>query len=651
MLHFLGIGAQKAGTTWLYTQLSAHPQVRFPAGKELHFWDSEEERDVAQYKRRFDQPVGGDIRSGEITPAYAILSRERVVEIYSHFPSLRLLYLIRNPIERAWSSALMALNLAEMQIDEVSDQWFIDHFRSRGSLRRGDYEACIRTWRSVYPKEQLLILRYEAIAEEPRGLLESVATHLGIDAGFFSSPPEDMLNRRIFAGNGVPLRPSLRAVLERLYSEKVQALSAFLGMDLGWTPLIRPSAGALLKGGIPLGNEGRGNRDRSLSESVRERRASVMKSCAYSNCVGIDPICFVPNADLYGIARAPYLWNIDFISMDEQSTHILGWCLPHAGLIDNTRIRVNGKSYLPVRGEPKGSYAELYPWHPNAAYSGFSVSVPHWKQDLRKETELCIACVSAGDDREDDGYTLDVLVADLSFEIPPPNIAARIGVVDLLHYVMYGRSIFRGLEKALVKNFGTSFSDYRNVLDWGCGSARVARHTIKALGTQLRFIGVDIDRLAIDWANKEVGPHFRVCERQPPLEVPDGSVDLVYAYSVFTHLAEANFKLWIVELARILEPGGVALFTVLSDRAMIAAQCGLSRSALEEWNSTGIHDSMQNSQLETIGVSGDYYRNVWIKQQHLATLVQDYFDILDYIGCFHFYQDLVVARRKAAHKK
>jgi SAM-dependent methyltransferase len=252
MLDFLGIGAQKAGTTWLYAQLSAHPQVRFPAGKELHFWNNEEERDVAQYKRRFDQPIGGDTRNGEITPAYAILSRERVAEIRSHFPSLRLLYLIRNPIERAWSSALMALSLAEMQIDEASDQWFIDHFRSRGSLRRGDYEACIRTWTSVYPKEQLLIARYEAIQEEPRDLLKSVATHLGIDAGFFSSVSEDTLNRRIFGGSAHPLRPSLRAVLERLYGEKVQSLSAYLGMDLGWTPLIRPSAGALLKGNIRL---------------------------------------------------------------------------------------------------------------------------------------------------------------------------------------------------------------------------------------------------------------------------------------------------------------------------------------------------------------------------------------------------------------
>jgi hypothetical protein len=234
MLHFLGIGAQKAGTSWLYTQLLAHPQIRFPAGKEIHFWNREDTRDLDWYKAQFAPPENAAIRQGEITPAYAFLSRERIAEIHNHFPGLRLLYLIRNPIERAWSSALMALGRAEMTPDEASDQWFIDHFRSQGSLRRGDYENCIRTWTSVFPQEQLLVLRYDGIREDPRGLMKHVAAHLGVDARFFSDYPDDALRRRIFAGSGNPLRPSLRPVLERLYQEKVRSLGAFLRTDLPW---------------------------------------------------------------------------------------------------------------------------------------------------------------------------------------------------------------------------------------------------------------------------------------------------------------------------------------------------------------------------------------------------------------------------------
>ena len=234
MLHFLGIGAQKAGTTWLYTMLAQHPQIGFPAGKEVHFWNRAESLDVAWYHKCFAEGGRNGALFGEITPAYAILSPERVRRICDELPSVRLLYLIRNPIERAWSSALMALGRAEMTIEEASDQWFIDHFRSRGSLQRGDYERCIRTWRAVYPSEQLLVERYESIATEPRALLGRVARHLGVDPDAFGCIPEAELKRRVFSGAPHPLRPSLRPALEGLYRDKIRSLCDYLGVDLGW---------------------------------------------------------------------------------------------------------------------------------------------------------------------------------------------------------------------------------------------------------------------------------------------------------------------------------------------------------------------------------------------------------------------------------
>jgi hypothetical protein len=234
MLHFLGIGAQKAGTTWLFSQLKAHPQIRFPAGKEVHFWNRPGQRDLAWYRAQFEHPDNDATKSGEITPAYAMLPPDRIAMIHSQFPNLRLLYMIRNPIERAWSSALMALKRAEMELDEASDQWFIDHFNSRGSRARGDYESCIRNWRSVFPDAQLSVERYEAIAREPRRLLQRISVHLGVDSGFYATVPDSELRRRIFEGSGHALRPSLRPELERLYRAKIRSLSAYLGAELDW---------------------------------------------------------------------------------------------------------------------------------------------------------------------------------------------------------------------------------------------------------------------------------------------------------------------------------------------------------------------------------------------------------------------------------
>ena len=51
MVDFLGIGAQKAGTTWIFENLQRHPDVQFPGGKEIHFWDAQRHRGVQWWLR------------------------------------------------------------------------------------------------------------------------------------------------------------------------------------------------------------------------------------------------------------------------------------------------------------------------------------------------------------------------------------------------------------------------------------------------------------------------------------------------------------------------------------------------------------------------------------------------------------------------
>lgn len=233
MLGFLGIGAQKAGTSWLYQNLSRHPQINFPAGKEVHFWDQHYTRSVAWYLSLFEGEAGK--MKGEITPAYAILDKRRIEEIFELNHKLKLIYIIRNPIERAWSSALMALARAEMHIDEASDQWFVEHFTSRGSLARGDYKTCITRWCDVFPADQLLILRHESISSSPRSLLKECCGHLGIDGSVYDSVEESSLRQVVFESSRHPIRASLLPVLIGIYEEKILSLSRYLNEDFsGW---------------------------------------------------------------------------------------------------------------------------------------------------------------------------------------------------------------------------------------------------------------------------------------------------------------------------------------------------------------------------------------------------------------------------------
>lgn len=230
MLNFLGIGAQKTGTTWLYEQLSRHPQLAFPLGKEVHFWNHPHDpAAVANYLGRFDS-IPAVV--GEITPAYGMLPIETIQELHRYVPGLRLIYLIRNPIERAWSAALMALQRAEMTLDEASDQWFIDHFYSAGSRRRGDYQGCLQIWRAVFRDEQLLVLRFEQIVTEPESLLNRCFQHLGVS----QQPPEQLrqwdCQTPVFTGPGHILRPTLKPVLQALYQKPIEQLATYLAMDL-----------------------------------------------------------------------------------------------------------------------------------------------------------------------------------------------------------------------------------------------------------------------------------------------------------------------------------------------------------------------------------------------------------------------------------
>jgi hypothetical protein len=231
MIDFLGIGAQKAGTTWIYQHLSRHPDIRFPAGKEVHFWDCCRANGVEWWTGLF---ADGHPRrkQGEITPAYATLDEATIREIAALLPSLRVFYSLRNPMARAWSSALMVLERAEMTIDDASHPWFLDHFKSAGSRRRGDYLSCIRRWQAVFPDDQFLTIIFDDIIKDPRGVLVALCRHLDVDTSWAGDVPSAELATPVFAGPGYDLPEPLLAFLQVLYRPMINPLSDLLGRDL-----------------------------------------------------------------------------------------------------------------------------------------------------------------------------------------------------------------------------------------------------------------------------------------------------------------------------------------------------------------------------------------------------------------------------------
>ena len=242
---FLGIGVQKGGTTWLYHQLARHPQVAFPRGKEVHYWDASPAPHGDEWAALLEPPsrrsrTGRPIKTGEITPAYATLPVDRIRAIHHRCPDIRLFISLRNPLDRAWSAALMGLARAQMLVHEASDHWFLDHFRSAASRARGDYLGCLDRWWSVFPRDQLLVLFQDDIGSQPSAVLDALATHLDIDAAEFAALPAAMIDEVVVPGLGdgvvsaqpPPLRPSLLRPLLDLYGRDIARLENITDRDL-----------------------------------------------------------------------------------------------------------------------------------------------------------------------------------------------------------------------------------------------------------------------------------------------------------------------------------------------------------------------------------------------------------------------------------
>lgn len=108
--------------------------------------------------------------------------------------------------------------------------------------------------------------------------------------------------------------------------------------------------------------------------------------------------------------------------------------------------------------------------------------------------------------------------------------------------------------------------DVRDYLDMGCASGRVLRHVANA-DRGINVFGCDINRRHVDWVAAHLDPSITVFQNHsvPSLPMPDESLDVVTAYSVFTHV-EVFDTAWLMEIRRILRPGGIAWLTVQSNR-------------------------------------------------------------------------------------
>ncbi|MEO8394185.1 MAG: class I SAM-dependent methyltransferase [Chloroflexota bacterium] len=150
--------------------------------------------------------------------------------------------------------------------------------------------------------------------------------------------------------------------------------------------------------------------------------------------------------------------------------------------------------------------------------------------------------------------------------IPLPNlwqIVLVAGNVSMNSFLVRGKQGVEALTNMLTTQ-GLSFGDFHVVLDFGCGVGRVTRH-LKPL-SNWEIHGCDYNSALIAWCQKHLTfATFKVNQLAPPLPYSDAQFDLIFAFSVFTHLDEKLTHSWIRELARVLRPGGYLVFSVMGE--------------------------------------------------------------------------------------
>lgn len=251
---FLVIGAPRSGTTSLWRSLRQHPDVFMAPAKELRFFlDPITPEGVERYRASF-RDWRGESAVGEATPVY-MYSDDALERMAGLVPEARLLVVIRDPVDRAYS------DFWQRRADGREDRSFAEVVAAGGSIyvRRSRYVTALERVCAHFPREALRVLLFEELCDAPGDVYRGICEHLRVATSFvptelgapansyvhFRSQRVRALARRLPgpAGRALgrlnsrrrrypPLEPDLRGVLQRELRADNERLATWLGRDL-----------------------------------------------------------------------------------------------------------------------------------------------------------------------------------------------------------------------------------------------------------------------------------------------------------------------------------------------------------------------------------------------------------------------------------
>jgi hypothetical protein len=259
---FCCIGAQKAGTGWLYEQLRSHPDFWMPPLKELHYFDrlwrsqrkaerisvarkgardnrdirfldameslsARSDIDLESYAQLFASK--GLLLSGDITPGYSLLQDEIIDRIARYFPILKVIFLARDPVERAWSHLSMWVRHKSIKPFDMTD---VDEV-TRNLLRpevlvRSHPSKIVARWRRYVRPELFRVYFFDDLERNPIELRRSILGFLGADPEKASGELAADYNSKAKLEK-LPLTDKMRSHVARFFEQELKACAAELG--------------------------------------------------------------------------------------------------------------------------------------------------------------------------------------------------------------------------------------------------------------------------------------------------------------------------------------------------------------------------------------------------------------------------------------
>ena len=193
-IDFIGVGAPRCGTTWIAECLMEHPEICFPYTKELNFFsktranNTKSEYEISGiegYYKLFEN-CDGEKKKGEFS-TYYMIDKNAAEIIKKHFPEIKIIIALRNPVDRAFSDYKNVKYIHLKEKDDFETAFFKFDKGLDSYSERGKYYLQLKKYFENFPKKNIKIIILEDVEKNPEKILKELYEFLEVDNLFVPS--------------------------------------------------------------------------------------------------------------------------------------------------------------------------------------------------------------------------------------------------------------------------------------------------------------------------------------------------------------------------------------------------------------------------------------------------------------------------------